>query len=86
MTGLSGYQTLLYLKQSPWKNTPVVVMTSQGSDEEIEQCYKAGVSLVISKPIGIGPMKHRMGEVCQHWLEPNQLSVGESVEQLNFLR
>ncbi|GAB3641759.1 response regulator [Spirosoma arcticum] len=86
MTGLSGYQTLLYLKQSPWRNTPVVVMTSLGSDEEIEQCYKAGVSLVISKPIGIEPMKHRMSEVCHHWLELNQLPVGESAEQLNFLR
>lgn len=86
MPGLSGYQTLVRLQQSPWKGIPVVMMTNDESNQEIEQCYEAGANSFLIKPIGIEAMKQLMSEICRYWRCLNQLSVEESVERLNHVR
>lgn len=86
MPGLSGYQTLVRLQQSPWRGIPVVMMTNEESNQEIERCYEAGANSFLIKPIGVEPMKQLMGEICRYWLCLNRLPVEESAEHLNHVR
>ncbi len=73
MPGLSGYQTLVQLKQSPWQAIPVVMMSNDGSGREIEQCYEAGANSFLTKPIDLDSTRQLMTDICRYWLELNQL-------------
>lgn len=73
MPGLSGFQTLVLLRQQPiWKQVPVVMMTSEGSEEEIEQCYKAGANSFVFKPTEFMALKSTLTDICQYWTNLNQ--------------
>lgn len=73
MPGLTGLQTLVLLKQQPsWKQVPVVIMTSEGSDQEIEQCYSAGANSFVLKPTEFMALKNALTDICQYWTTLNQ--------------
>jgi CheY-like chemotaxis protein len=75
MPGLGGFQTLKLLKQHPvWKVIPVIMMSNMGSDLEIKQCYDAGANSFLSKPGEFEKLKQLITEICQYWLDLNQLA------------
>ena len=82
MPGLSGYDTLLFLKQhSRWQQIPVVMMTSTGSIEEVEQCYKAGANSFLTKPADFVQLKQVMETLCYYWLVLNKFPLSAKSRQ-----
>ncbi|WP_026631378.1 response regulator [Dyadobacter alkalitolerans] len=88
MPGMSGMQLLTLLKQPSkpehvhLKDIPVVVMSSDNSEEKIIQCYKRGADAYVIKPIEHELMKSTLHSVCKFFLRTvdrnNQLSVSHS--------
>ena len=73
MPGISGYETLLFLKQhTRWQQIPVVMMTNTGSVEEVEQCYKAGANSFLTKPGDFMQLKQVIETLCNYWLVLNK--------------
>ena len=72
MPGLSGYETLLVVKKSAWRRVPVVIITSEGSEQERVSCYEAGANSFVIKPVGIEAMNATFTLICQYWVELNQ--------------
>ncbi|GAB4023816.1 response regulator [Spirosoma koreense] len=73
MPWLDGHQTLLALKQHPTLRTiPVVMMSTDASFLEIDQCYQAGVNSFLLKPVDINSVRKTMETLCQYWLELNR--------------
>ncbi|GAB3551622.1 response regulator [Spirosoma fluminis] len=72
--GLSGYDTLVRLKQqTDWKQVPVVMMSNMVSDYDLKLCYQAGASSFLRKPVGMIAMQAIMGSVCHFWVDLNIL-------------
>ncbi|QTA87353.1 response regulator [Desulfonema magnum] len=53
MPVMDGLQFLDYIKLKPLDRSSVIVLTGHGSDYEIEQCFRKGVSAFIRKPFNI---------------------------------
>lgn len=72
MPGMSGQQTLLQLKaRQDWKQIPVVMVTSETAEGEIQACYQAGANSCLVKPMGIASMKKLFKQACAYWVETN---------------
>ncbi|MCF2446677.1 response regulator [Dyadobacter sp. CY345] len=75
MPGMNGLHLLKLLKSEgkstglPVYDTPVVVMTSYLSDQQVQQCYKAGANAVIIKPIDSLLMKTTVQSICNFWVD-----------------
>lgn len=75
MPELDGHQTLLRLKgQLTYKKIPVVMMSADATDAEINDCYEAGANSFLRKSIHLDSLKQQLEVVCQYWLEANQTS------------
>lgn len=73
MPNLDGHQTLLSLKgNSLYKRIPVVMMSADAADWEINGCYEAGVNSFLEKKMDFQELKKVVERVCQYWLEINQ--------------
>ncbi|TND08250.1 MAG: response regulator containing a CheY-like receiver domain and an HTH DNA-binding domain [Bacteroidetes bacterium] len=55
------------------KNIPVVVLTTSGSDDDIEKTYSLGVNSYITKPAGFHDMVDIMNTVCHYWFKISEL-------------
>ena len=72
MPGMSGQQTLTQLKANQdWKLIPVVMVTSETAQGEIQACYQAGANSCLAKPINIEAMKKLFRQVCAYWVDTN---------------
>lgn len=73
MPDQDGVQVLQLLKQHPaWQIVPVVMVSSDASHEEKEECYRMGANSFLQKPIGFEQMKQLMASTCHYWLSLNQ--------------
>jgi CheY-like chemotaxis protein len=54
MPEMDGYDTIKLLRSKPqFAKLPIIALTAKTMDEELEQCFEAGASDYISKPIHI---------------------------------
>lgn len=66
MPQLSGYQTLLALKQQPkYRSIPVVMMSADASHSEIGSFYQAGAKSYLVKPTDFNALKETILGACQ---------------------
>ncbi|GAB2555087.1 response regulator [Spirosoma aerophilum] len=73
MPDLDGYQTLLALKSQPaYTKIPVVMISSEASAFEINECYEAGAHSFLTKPLDLPATKMMVEAICHDWIEPNQ--------------
>ncbi|GAB4045179.1 response regulator [Spirosoma jeollabukense] len=73
MPGLDGYQTLLALKSQPaYTKIPVVMISSEVSPPEINECYEAGAHSFLRKPLDLPATKVMVEAICHDWIETNQ--------------
>lgn len=56
----------------PVRSIPVVMVTSSSSAQEIQACYEAGANSCLAKPIGFGPLRQRLTQVCTYWVDTNR--------------
>ncbi|AUD00434.1 response regulator [Spirosoma pollinicola] len=70
MPEMSGQQTLQQLKaRQDWKPIPVVMITSETAEGEIQACYQAGANSCLAKPMNIDAMKKLFKQVCAYWVD-----------------
>jgi len=77
MPGIDGYNLLKLIRQRlnpknvPWKTIPVIILTSEASNEEVVNCYNIGATSVITKPLDFNEQKEMFEVICQYWLGRN---------------
>ncbi|TDE17371.1 response regulator [Dyadobacter psychrotolerans] len=80
MPGMNGIGLLKLLRQISKANNleipeiPVVIMSSDISSDQINQCYQAGANAVVVKPFDYNQMKNTVLSICRFWIR-NQDSV-----------
>lgn len=80
MPGIDGYNLLKLIRhklnssQVSWETLPVVILTNQVTNEQINDCYQAGVSSVIIKPLKFEELKALIILVCRYWIDHNQIA------------
>jgi len=78
---IKGSDLLRLLRQTPdnekvsWKSFPVVMMSSQGSTEDIIECYQAGANSFFAKPTDPEELRSLFQTLCRFWLDYNRLPV-----------
>ena len=76
---IKGYDLLRLLRQTPdnekisWKTFPIVMMSSEGSQQEIVECYQAGANSFFNKPADPEELKFVFQTLCKFWLDYNRL-------------
>ncbi|CAK9142928.1 unnamed protein product [Ilex paraguariensis] len=66
MPGMSGYDLLKRVKESSWKNVPVVVMSSENVPSRINMCLEGGAEQFLLKPVKLSDLR----ELQSHILNP----------------
>jgi CheY-like chemotaxis protein len=68
MPGLSGPQTLIYLKQHPgWQTVPVIIISSSTSPEDQQEALLAGAVRYLVKPGAFVLLKEQLTLLCNYW-------------------
>ncbi|KAL0369266.1 UNVERIFIED_CONTAM: Two-component response regulator ORR4 [Sesamum calycinum] len=57
MPGLSGYDLLKRIKDSTWKDIPVVVMSSENVPSRINMCLEGGAEEFLLKPVTLSDLR-----------------------------
>ncbi|KAL0323332.1 UNVERIFIED_CONTAM: Two-component response regulator ORR4 [Sesamum angustifolium] len=57
MPGLSGYDLLKRIKDSTWKDIPVVVMSSENVPSRINMCLEGGAEEFLLKPVKLSDLR-----------------------------
>ncbi|XP_054788306.1 two-component response regulator ORR4-like isoform X1 [Prosopis cineraria] len=57
MPGMSGYDLLKRVKGSPWKDIPVVIMSSENVPSRISMCLEGGAEEFLLKPLQLSDLK-----------------------------
>lgn len=71
MPQLSGYQTLMVLKQqTDYRSIPVVMMSADASHSEISSFYQAGATSYLPKPMDFNELKDTLLTACQYAGKP----------------
>jgi CheY-like chemotaxis protein len=82
MPGMNGLQLLKTLKSRagnvPTHDIPVVMMSSNFSDQEVVQCYQAGANAVIPKPLDYASLKKLIQAMCRFWVDRQEDLVPEA--------
>ena len=69
MPKLDGLEVLREMKSDPdLKSIPVVVLTTSGRDEDIEQAYTLGCNNYIVKPVSFEKFIETVIEIKEYWL------------------
>lgn len=73
MPPLSGYQTLVALKQrSDYQSIPVVMISADASHSEIASFYQAGAATFLPKPTDFSALKEMLLAACQYISIPSE--------------
>ncbi|KAL0365889.1 UNVERIFIED_CONTAM: Two-component response regulator ORR4 [Sesamum radiatum] len=57
MPGISGYDLLKRIKESTWKDIPVVVMSSENVPSRINMCLEGGAEEFLLKPVKLSDLR-----------------------------
>ncbi|XP_021743702.1 two-component response regulator ORR9-like isoform X2 [Chenopodium quinoa] len=57
MPGITGYDLLKRVKESSWKDVPVVVMSSENVPSRIHMCLEEGAEEFLLKPVRLSDLK-----------------------------
>ena len=69
MPKLDGFEVLREVKNDPdLRSIPVVVLTTSGRDEDIEQAYALGCNNYIVKPVSFEKFIRTVIEIRKYWL------------------
>jgi len=74
LPGSSGFMILREIRaEGEFRYTPVVILTSSESREDIRNAYKEGANAYLVKPIGFLAFKEVLGTAITFWAEHNQV-------------
>lgn len=70
MPRFSGRQVARAIKDNPYlKKIPVVVLTTSGQEEDIEELYSIGVNSYLQKPTNFDEFTAALRDLSSFWLE-----------------
>jgi two-component system sensor histidine kinase RpfC len=61
MSGMGGIEVARRYKQNPLGNTPIIVLTADATPETAAECYEAGVSVLLTKPVRLDELLLTVG-------------------------
>jgi CheY-like chemotaxis protein len=68
LRGMNGRDVLKWIKSTPAvANIPVVIFTTSTAQRDIDECYRAGASLFLSKPLTVAEYRLVFGCLCTLW-------------------
>ena len=68
MPGMGGKEFLVHVKShSDLRSIPIVVLTTSGSELDIDECYEMHAAGYIQKPAGPNELKDVMENVVAYW-------------------
>ena len=79
MPGKNGLQLLKQLKEpsqstpAPLCHIPVVIMSSETSQQKIQMCYRLGANAFVEKPVDYEGMQSAVKATCDFWLGTNHI-------------
>lgn len=85
MPGMNGLQLLKLLKKpaesllAPFALIPVIMLSSETRTDKIQQCYEAGASAFVVKPMDFEKLKNTLQVICEFWLDINDVSAIKKV-------
>lgn len=74
-----GYELLKLLRQTPdnehtqWKTLPIIMMSGEGTPQDITLCYQAGASSFLTKPVEFQDLRTTLETICHYWMDFNHL-------------
>jgi CheY-like chemotaxis protein len=77
MPRYSGRQVARSLKADPTlRHIPVVVLTTSGLEQDVEELYEAGVNTYLQKPVNFDEFTEVLRDLSTYWLERAVLPTG----------
>ena len=64
MDGISATKAIRKLDRPDAKDIPIIAMTANAFDEDVEQCMKAGMNAHLSKPLQMEQLMTALGKYC----------------------
>jgi CheY-like chemotaxis protein len=78
MPGMSGFETLVEIRQNPRTRTiPVVILSTSDRAEDIARSYDAGASSYVVKPSTFPELENFCAALLVYWFNINRLPVLE---------
>ena len=80
LPNINGIELLKLLRQTPanaitdWKTIPVVMLSSTDRQEDINECYQAGASSYLVKPMELESLQKLLETVCYYWVDLNKVT------------
>lgn len=72
MPRLNGLDLLKICKQDPLlRRLPVIVFTTSGNDEDVQQCYEFGANAYVLKPVDLADFDKTIQAINSFWGEIN---------------
>lgn len=74
MPVMDGRQALTAIRaRQDTRNIPVVVLTTSGTNEDVEHCYRLGANSYIRKPSDFDSLVSAMRHLLHYWFETVEL-------------
>lgn len=74
MPRLSGFDVLAWLrKEEPFKNVPVIILTSSNHESDIKRAYELGANSYLVKPVGFDALVEVARTIYSYWLHISEI-------------
>ncbi|WCJ44368.1 Two-component response regulator ORR4 [Euphorbia peplus] len=84
MPGMTGYDLLKKVKDSSWKDVPVVVMSSENIPSRISKCLEEGAEEFFLKPLQLSDVEKLQCHLLKTLGSTNSSSKQERMENINI--
>lgn len=65
MPKLDGYEVLRWIRHSPWKNIPTIMISALGQTDSVVRCIEMGAADYLTKPFNPVLLKARLGSCLE---------------------
>ncbi|GFP84323.1 two-component response regulator arr9 [Phtheirospermum japonicum] len=73
MPGISGYDLLKRIKDSSWKDVPVVVMSSENVPSRINMCLEGGAEEFLLKPVKLSDLSKLQSHILKYTISHDHI-------------
>ncbi len=83
LPNISGLELLKLVRQTPpntetdWKTIPVVILSGNARQEDINRCYQAGANSFFIKPVDFEELHMMLDTLCRYWIDYNRQATAD---------
>jgi len=68
MPDVSGVDLLEFVRRRPeWKNLPILMLSSEATDQQIDRCLELGADGFVAKPVTLEELESAINQVSQKY-------------------